>query len=94
MPAACPWSGSDDGGYASMGDAFAMPMRLANTNYQYMGTLNWIKGSHTVKFGASVKKLNYSVQQELMKGTFIFANFETNSFGGFGGSGGSALASM
>ena len=33
----------NDGGYATMGDTFAMPMRLANTNYQYMGSLNWIR---------------------------------------------------
>ena len=36
-----------NGGYAALGDGFALPTAYWDTNYQYGGSLTWTKGAHT-----------------------------------------------
>lgn len=49
------------GGYAGPGDSYYLPIINTNNTFQYMGSLTYMKGSHTIKVGAQLTKrqLNY-----------------------------------
>lgn len=83
-----------NGGYAALGDGFALPTVYWDTNYQYAGAMTWTHGSHTIKFGASVLDRNWSTFQILFKGNFNINSNQTSSNGGASGTGGNAFASL
>ena len=74
-----------NGGYAALGDGFALPTAYWDTNYQYTGAMTWTKGSHTIKFGASLLDRNWSTFQILFKGNFNINSAQTGSAAGAGG---------
>src|SRR5262250_1923569 len=82
------------GGYAALGDGFALPTAYWDTNYQYAGSISWTKGSHNVKFGANLLHRDWSTFQALFKGNFNINGLQTNSTGNGSGTGGNAFASM
>jgi Carboxypeptidase regulatory-like domain/TonB dependent receptor len=83
-----------NGGYAALGDGFALPTAYWDTNYQYSGTATWNKGSHTIKFGANLLRRDWSTFQVLFKGNFNINSAQTSSTGSGSGTGGNALASL
>jgi carboxypeptidase family protein/TonB-dependent receptor-like protein len=82
-----------NGGYATLGDGFALPTAYWDTNYQYTGAVTWSKGSHTIKFGSSVLDRNWSTFQILFKGNFNVNSAQTSS-AATNGAGGNAFASL
>ena len=54
-------------GYGGLGDQFALPTAYWDTNYQYTGNIVWTKGSHNIKFGASMLRRDWSQFQVLFK---------------------------
>ena len=42
----------DASGYISLGPAYDVPKIWAFNNYQYAGTMTWVKGRHNIKYGA------------------------------------------
>ncbi len=75
--------------YSPLGDQFALPTDYWDTDYQYRAELTWIKGGHTVKFGGSLLRRDWTRLQQLGKPGFNFNPLETS----FAGSGGNPLAS-
>jgi hypothetical protein len=41
-------------GYAALGDADYVPLHDQNNSFQYMGSVSWLKGAHSIKIGAGV----------------------------------------
>jgi Carboxypeptidase regulatory-like domain len=82
------------GGYAALGDGFALPTAYWDTNYQYAGSVSWTKGAHNVKFGANLLRRNWSTFQVLFKGNFNINALQTNSTGTAQGAGGNPFASL
>ena len=83
-----------NGGYAALGDGFALPTAYWDTNYQYNGSGTWTLGAHTLKFGASVLDRNWSTFQILFKGNFNINSNQTSSTGSGTGTGGNSFASL
>lgn len=83
-----------NGGYAALGDGFALPTAYWDTNYQYGGSATWTKGAHTIKFGANLLRRDWSTFQVLFKGNFNINSAQTSSTGTSSGTGGNALASL
>lgn len=50
-------------GYILLGPAYDYPKIWAFNNYQYAGTMTWIKGKHNVKFGADFLRMQYFSRQ-------------------------------
>jgi hypothetical protein len=50
---------SDITGYISIGHAYDYPKIWAYNNYQYAGSMTWLTGKHTVKFGADFLRFQY-----------------------------------
>jgi Carboxypeptidase regulatory-like domain len=46
-------------GYLPIGPAYDIPKIWAFNNYQYTGTLTWIRGPHSVKFGGDFLRMQY-----------------------------------
>lgn len=46
-------------GYMPIGPAYDIPKIWAYNNYQYAGTLTWIRGAHSFKFGADYLRMQY-----------------------------------
>ena len=46
-------------GYIPLGPAYDIPKIWVYNNYQYTGTLTWIKGRHSLKFGADFLRMQY-----------------------------------
>jgi hypothetical protein len=83
-----------NGGYAALGDGFALPTAYWDTNYQYSGSVSWTKGAHNLKFGANLLRRDWSTFQVLFKGNFFINALQTSSTGTAAGSGGNAFASL
>jgi hypothetical protein len=83
-----------NGGYANLGDAFALPTAYWDTNYQYGGTFTWVKASHSIRFGATLLRRDWSTFQVLFKGNFLVNSIQTNSTGTGAGTGGNSFASL
>ena len=49
----------DASGYISLGPAYDVPKIWAFNNYQYAGTMTWVKGRHSVKYGADFLRMQY-----------------------------------
>ena len=50
-------------GYAPLGDADYVPLLDQNNTFQYMGSVSWLKGAHSIKFGAGVIRRQVSEGQ-------------------------------
>jgi len=83
-----------NGGYINLGDGFAVPTNNYDTSYQYNGSVNWTKGAHSMKFGASLLRRNWASFQVLFKGSFAFSSVQTSSTASSTGTGGNAFASL
>ena len=85
----------NDGGYVTMGDAAWLPLYDWDNTFDYMGSVTWTKGAHTLKFGASlIRRQADNYQSQYGKGNFSVSSSLTNSTeGASGGSGGNSLAS-
>lgn len=85
-----------DGGYVGLGDAAWIPLLNWDNTFQYSGAVTWIRGTHTIKFGASIiRRRADNYQSQYGKGNITVASQLTNSTaGGAGGSGGNSLASL
>ena len=71
-------------GYAQLGKAFALPTDYFDTNYYFGGTITWTTGPHSVKFGASILRRDWSAFQTLTPVQFTFsANQTGNAFASF-----------
>ncbi len=46
-------------GYLPIGPAYDIPKIWAFNNYQYTGTLTWIRGAHSFKFGGDFLRMQY-----------------------------------
>jgi hypothetical protein len=69
-------------GLATFGRLFSSPFNTFQDRYQFEDTLSWIKGSHTFKFGASYRPVNYRVINELwFGGLWIFSTGTTLASG-------------
>jgi len=53
----------DVSGYILMGPAYDLPKIWSYNNFQYTGSLTWIKGKHNVKFGAEFLRFQYFARQ-------------------------------
>jgi hypothetical protein len=82
------------GGYSGLGDQFALPTDYWDTTFQYTGALVWTKGAHTIKFGGSLIRRDWSIYQQLFKGRIQFNSAQTDSTGTSAGTGGNSLASL
>jgi hypothetical protein len=84
-----------DGDYTALGDAFALPTAYWDTNYLYGGAVSWNTGTHSLKFGASYLKRDFSQYQIDTKGVLSFSSTESDSTAGDGsGIGGNSFASL
>jgi hypothetical protein len=83
------------GGYASLGESQFTPTHRIADDYEYSGTLGYIRGAHSFKFGAGyINRLEHGV---LVKngGIWAFSNQLTNNPAAAGGaSQGDAIASF
>src|SRR5262249_3326782 len=68
-------------GFTELGDAGFIPLIIKNDLWQGLATLTYIRGAHTLKFGADVKHRAVVAQQSTSaRGLFAFnANFTTNA---------------
>lgn len=48
--------------------SYQFPYKSSQERYQFEDTLTWMKGNHTLKFGASYRPVNYTVQNDLWFG--------------------------
>jgi hypothetical protein len=83
-----------NGGYADLGNGFALPTAYWDTNYQYAATATWTKGAHTIKFGANLLRRDWSTYQILFMGNFNINSAQTSSTGTSSGTGGDSMASL
>jgi len=61
------------GGYTSIGDTTFVPLGYWDTSFQYMASLNWNKGSHSVRFGlALIRRRDTVAQSNAAQGSFSF----------------------
>jgi hypothetical protein len=60
--------------YTGVGDQFALPTEYFDISYQYSGNLTWTRGRHSIKMGSSLIRRDWSVNQQLFKGTYMFNN--------------------
>jgi len=74
-----------NGNYSGLGDQFALPTDYWDTNYQYTASLVWTKGAHTLKFGGSLLRRNWTIYQQLFKGRINLNSAQTASSTGTGG---------
>jgi hypothetical protein len=61
-----------DGDYNDLGDQFALPTKYYDITYQYSGNLSWTKGTHSIKIGSGLIHRDWSVNQQLFKGAYLF----------------------
>ena len=67
------------GPFGDIGDGAYVPLQDIDNSFQYGGTVSWVKGSHTLKFGASlIRRQARNVQSASAVGAFGF-NLTTDS---------------
>jgi len=60
-------------GFQELGDAVFVPLLQFDNTFQYAGALTWTRGTHNVKFGASLIRRQFSiVQSASSRGAFTF----------------------
>jgi hypothetical protein len=64
--------------YATLGDATYTPLRRTAGNYQFNGSVTWIRGSHSIKFGAGMQRLREITYSYPSAGAWTFDNLLTN----------------
>jgi hypothetical protein len=61
-----------------IGDTSFIPLREYDTSFQYLGILTWNKGSHSIRFGASLIRRRATIgQSNNPQGTFTFSGTYT-----------------
>jgi hypothetical protein len=61
------------GGYATIGDTGAIPIGYWDTGFQYMATLAWNKGAHSVRYGVGLIRRRAGIAQSgAAQGQFNF----------------------
>ncbi len=64
--------------YSSIGDTSFIPLLEFDTTFQYMGTLTWNHGSHSIRFGLSLIRRRATIgQSSNPQGTFTFSGAYT-----------------
>src|SRR5690348_12130299 len=59
--------------YATIGDTSFIPLLEYDTSFQYMGTVTWTKGAHSIRFGATLIRRRATIgQSSNPAGTFSF----------------------
>jgi hypothetical protein len=78
LPAAITIAGFSIGGFVpsfTFGSPAAIPYLAHQRRFQFEDSLTWTKGSHTLKFGASYRPVDYNVEDDLyFAGQFNFAD--------------------
>ena len=60
-------------GLSDIGDGSFVPLQDIDNNFQYLGTVSWTKGSHNIKFGASLlRRQARNVQSPYVGGQYTF----------------------
>lgn len=82
-------------GFRGLGDSNWIPMFIINNTFQYVGSLNYIRGGHNLKLGGDFRRRQFTVfQGPEPRGEFLFdANFTNDPTGTVRGSG-NAFASF
>lgn len=71
------------GAYTTIGDTTFVPIGYWDTGFQYMATLTWNKGSHSVRFGLGLVRRRAGVaQSNAAQGQFNFNGSYTGIAGG------------
>jgi hypothetical protein len=61
------------GGYTTIGDTTFVPLGYWDTSFQYMASLTWNKGAHSVRFGlALIRRRDTVAQSNAAQGQFNF----------------------
>jgi hypothetical protein len=50
-------------GYGALGDADYVPLKNQQNNFEYLGSISWVKHTHSIKFGASAMRRQGSLGQ-------------------------------
>ena len=67
------------GPFSDIGDGAYVPLQDIDNTFQYLGTLSWTKGNHTIKVGASfIRRQARNVQSASAAGAYQF-NLPTDS---------------
>jgi len=80
--------------YVTLGDASFVPTHRTANNYQYEGSMTWVRGPHTIKWGAGVVFRQEADHRPPTGGSFSFSNQATNNPAGGGVNAGDAVASF
>ena len=72
-------------GYADVGDPITGPRNTYENVFDYSGSLSWVRGKHTLKFGGGYQYQQINVLQGIAtNGFFVFAPFPvTDAFASF-----------
>ena len=70
-------------GYSPMGDAGFIPLQILDNTFQYMGSVSWLKGAHSLKMGGGlIRRQGTYVQSVSARGSITFqASYTGNSLG-------------
>jgi outer membrane receptor protein involved in Fe transport len=70
-------------GYGPLGDAGYVPLQTLDNTFQYMGSVLWLKGAHSIKMGGGlIRRQGTYVQSQAARGTIAFqASYTGNSLG-------------
>ncbi|MBL8178322.1 MAG: TonB-dependent receptor [Bryobacterales bacterium] len=65
-----------NGGISTLGVWNSVPQDRAQTTYELMDTLTWMRGRHQFKFGADINRVHLNSSYDwLVRGQFVFLNF-------------------
>ena len=72
-------------GYSTVGDPITGPRNTYENVFDYSGSLSWVRGKHTLKFGGGYQHQQINVLQGIAtNGFFVFAPFPvTDAFASF-----------
>ena len=72
-------------GYSTVGDPITGPRKTYENVFDYSGSLSWVRGRHTLKFGGGYQHQQINVLQGIAtNGFFVFAPFPvTDAFASF-----------
>ncbi len=60
-------------GYGPLGDAGYVPLQTLDNTFQYMGSVLWVKGAHSIKMGGGlIRRQGTYVQSQAARGTIAF----------------------
>jgi hypothetical protein len=65
--------------YATLGDASFVPTHRIANNYNYAGTMNWVRGPHTLKWGGGIVFRQEADFRPPGGGSYSFSNLATNN---------------